>query len=326
MTRAKLAIVIHAEEEFDWDSGFYRANTGVTHSKELIAFVEHIRQLKGKVTLAMDYPFASSIEGQNVIQHYRSESGRSIEFATHLHPWVNPPYENEKDHVSNQDSYPGNLPADMEKEKLNLLTQLIESECGKKPTTYLAGRYGIGDNTQSILKTLGYTVDLSISAYCDFSHQQGPDFSRYSNRMFVENGIAYLPHTSSILSLFPLVTKYFNQNPRIYNQLMKNKIGRLFGRVLRIRRYRLSPEGFTFKQMKAVTKSQLAVGQSEFILSFHSPTVKPGLTPYTHSLNDTDRFQSTVTEYLQWFLGEVGGECILPAQYTQSKKVNKDKK
>lgn len=305
-------VVIHAEEEFDWDSGFFRSNNNMTHSTELISMVEHILGLGGKVILAMDYPFVCSSGGKKVIRHFQDEAGCRVEFATHLHPWVNPPFENDEDKTSIEDSYPGNLSAEAERDKLSLLTELIATECGVRPTTYLAGRYGIGANTQLILKELGYTSDLSISAYCDFTHQQGPDFSHYTNSMFVDNGITYLPHTSSVLSLFPSVTSFLNRNPKIYSQLTRSKIGSLSGRFLRIRRYRLSPEGFTFRQMKAVTESQLSIGQNEFIVSFHSPTVKPGLTPYTRSPADVEYFKQALTEYLQWFTKEMKGEYVLP--------------
>ncbi len=118
MSEVKLAIVIHAEEEFDWDGGFYRSNTNMTHADSLIELIDEILKLNGKVTLAMDYPFVTSDGGRKVVGYYRACSGDKVEFAAHLHPWVCPPFENSDDPVSEDYSYPGNLSKELEYEKL----------------------------------------------------------------------------------------------------------------------------------------------------------------------------------------------------------------
>jgi hypothetical protein len=297
----KLIIVIHAEEEFDWDSGFYRSQIGMSYADNLMEVMDLILALGAKVTLAMDYPFVTSDGGRKIINQYKHCHGDSVEFATHLHPWVNPPFENQDDQVSNELSYPGNLPEEFEHQKIKVLTETIENVTGFRPHTYLAGRYGIGKNTQGIIERLGYQMDLSISAYCDFSHQQGPDFSHYTNKKFQKNQITYVPHTSSVLSALPWVTRYLNQRPELFTQIQSNRLIGLMGKCLRIKKYRLSPEGFTFKQMRQVTKAQLNVGQDEFIMSFHSPSTKAGLTPYVSDDQDLETFKTTITEYITWF-------------------------
>ncbi len=312
MSGVKLAVVIHAEEEFDWDAGFYRSNTQVTHTDALIELVDEVLRLNGKVTLAMDYPFVTSDGGRKVVDYYKSDSGTRIEFATHLHPWVSPPFENNLDKVSDDTSYPGNLPRDLEFEKLKVLTDTIETITGTRPKTYLAGRYGIGKHTQQILAELGYTLDLSISAYCDFTHQQGPDFSHYTNKRFSDNQITYLPHTSSILSTFSWLDRYLNTKPKLFTQIQSNILARQLGKVLRIRRYRLSPEGFTFEQMKRLTEVQLEIGQQEFVMSFHSPSVKPSLTPYTTSVQEAELLGNELKKYIEWIRQSHSADLILP--------------
>ena len=314
----QLAIVIHAEEEFDWDGGFYRSNTAVTHADHLIKVMDRIIELGGKITLAMDYPFITSMGGQKVVNRYRAQHGQSVEFATHLHPWVNPPFEDDQDEVANEASYPGNLSYELEYEKLKVLTETIEQVSGVRPKTYLAGRYGVGPNTQKIIKALGYQVDLSISAYCDFRHQQGPDFSHYSSHRFEQNELTYLPHTSSILAVLAPLRDYFNRRPPTFTWIQQHRWLRLASKFLRVKRYRLSPEGFTAQQMRQVTKAQLAIGQQDFILSFHSPTSKFGLTPYTRSEQDVAHFLQTIERYLQMFTDEFHGQTILPSKLIAS--------
>ncbi|MBC7003562.1 hypothetical protein BIZ37_13430 [Photobacterium sp. BZF1] len=301
MTEPKLNIVIHAEEEFDWDGGFYRSNTEVTHHDNLIDFIHEIIHCGGTVTLAMDYPFVTSQGGKKVINEFKGYAGECIEFASHLHPWVTPPFEDDCDRISDHFSFPCNLTKKMEYEKLKRLTDSIEDETGIRPITYLAGRYGIGENTTEVLKSLGYKVDLSISAYTNFSHAKGPDFSQYTCKPHISNDIYYIPHTCSVVASSKVFEDHLNSNPEHFRVFNENRALRLLSKPFGVKKYRLSPEGFTLKHMIAATENQLRIGQSEFILSFHSPSVKIGLTPYVHSEKELSTFKSSVLDYIKWF-------------------------
>ncbi|MGR5237550.1 hypothetical protein [Vibrio alfacsensis] len=314
MSKPRLSIVIHAEEEFPWDDGFYRSNNQVSHGEQLIELVDELIRAGGKVTLAMDYPFVTSQSGQKVIRYFKPMEGKQIEFAAHLHPWVNPPYESQMDRIENIDSFPGNLPSELEYAKLKVLTETIEKVTGTRPTTYLAGRYGIGKNSAEILKSLGYRVDLSISAYTDFSNIEGPDFSLYSNAMIWDKQLIYIPHTCSVVSPINLIANYLNRHPVKYKKLRCNAFSRTMLRLLRVKMYRLSPEGFTFEHLKAMTESQINIGKKEFILSFHSPSAKVGCTPYVQSQEELSRFKCALFTYLNYFKSLEGSQFYIPKE------------
>lgn len=310
VTGVKLAIVIHAEEEFDWSSGFYRSNNQVTHTDALIQFIDDILKLGGKITLAMGYPFVTSAGGKRVVEYCKHTARNEVEFAAHLHPWVCPPFDDDSDEVAEKFSYPGNLPKDLEYRKLKVLTAAIEHITGSRPKTYVAGRYGSGINTHNILKKLGYTLDLSINAYCDYTHQYGPDFSHYSNMPFCVNGIMYLPHTNSILSISPVITRILNKRPELYNQIQSHFLTRMLGKLLRIKCHRLTPEGFTLEQMKQVTEAQLDIDQKEFVVSFHSPSSMVKLTPYVRNRNDLIALKNNIHQYICWFKGLESAQLV----------------
>ena len=312
----KLSIVIHTEEEFDWAGGFYRSNNQVTHGRELIEFCEKlIANVNAKITFALDYAFVTSEQGKQVIGHFNQHHPQSVEFATHLHPWVNPPFTEEQDQVCETESYPGNLPAEMEMAKLRELTQKISEVSGIRPTTYLAGRYGVGPNTAKCLKELGYKCDISISPFCDFSHQQGPDFSSYNNDVHEANGVINWPHTTAITSILHSVAQWFNRHPASYEQYQKNPIARLLMKLLRVKRQRLSPEGFSLDDLKKVASTQIKLGANQLILSMHSPSVKAGLTPYVQTTADEKEFYQKTEEFIAWFQGKYKGKpCTVRAQ------------
>ncbi|GAB6260632.1 hypothetical protein L4174_017880 [Photobacterium sp. CCB-ST2H9] len=308
---AKLLVVIHAEEEFDWEQGFNSANNAVNHHQVLIPFMAELIDVGAKITLAMDYPFVDSPGGQEVISHYQPRVDQQVEFAAHLHPWVNPPFVSTQEEASDFESYPCNLSPEIEFEKIRLLTEKIQSVSGMTPVTYLAGRYGIGPLTNQHLRSLGYQVDLSISAYCDFSHQSGPDFSERTNQPFVENAIRHIPHTSSWLSVSRRLEMKVNQFPSWSKRLNHTGLTRFIGKALRLRKYRLSPEGNDLSQLLAITQAQLNIGQEVFVLSFHSPSVVEGRTPYAQTAEDCLNLKTTTRRYIEWFQQELGGEIVL---------------
>ncbi len=324
MLKPSLAIVIHTEEEFDWNGGFFTSNNKVTHGKALITFCESIIAIGGKITFALDYAFVNSDDGQKVIKHFNDHHPNDIEFATHLHPWVNPPHHsNAVDEVSNLNSYPGNLAKEDEFNKLKALTDKITEVCGAAPVTYLAGRYGIGNNTLNTLQQLGYQTDVSISPFSDFSHQQGPDFSHYSNQVHEQGGLTHWPHTTAIVALFSFVARYFNNNPARYEGWQKKSLIRIALKLLRVKRQRLSPEGFALSDLKKITNTQLALGHNNLIFSFHSPSVKAGLTPYVGTERDAENFLTTTTDYINWLLDNKNGKTCL-VKKLNTEKMNND--
>ena len=314
----QLAIVIHTEEEFDWDGGFNPTATEVSHGPELLAIIENLKSIGAKCTLAMDYAFVTSEQGKQCINKINAshELSDHVEFAAHLHPWVNPPLSPAyADAVPEQYSYPGNLPKDEEYSKLHALTKKITAIAGHPPVTYLAGRYGIGKNTPNILKRLGYKVDVSVSPFVDYTHQQGPNFSRFNNDLFYTNGILSWPHTSAVVSPFSFARRHFQNSPAAYsNASFFNKVIR---KLVRARLHRLSPEGFSLADMQNVTKYQYDLGQRCFILSFHSPSVKSGLTPYVKNRAQAVEFKQKVLNYANWFKNEFKGEFIKVKDHPQ---------
>lgn len=307
----KLLVVIHAEEEFDWDQGFNSRNTAVTHHHALIPFMGELIDTGAKITLAMDYPFVESAGGREVIAHYQNNAAQCVEFAAHLHPWVNPPNITQDQSVTDFESYPCNLAPDLEYEKISRLTDKIHAVSGVLPVTYLAGRYGCGPATSEHLRALGYQVDLSISAYCDFSHQQGPDFSEYTNAPFVDNAVQHIPHTSSWLSVSKRIEKKANQCPAWCRTINSKRLTRYIAKAFRLSRHRLSPEGNDLSQLQAITHAQMAIGQDVFVLSFHSPSLVAGMTPYVPTSKDCERLKYTTHRYIEWFQRELGGKIIL---------------
>src|SRR5262249_15191918 len=90
-------------------------------------------------TYVLDYPVSSIPEAYEVIRDLH-RSG-ACEIGAHLQPWDNPPLVEE---ITDENSYPGNLPCQLEREKLGTPAPPIENNHGGAPTHQKGGRIGCG--------------------------------------------------------------------------------------------------------------------------------------------------------------------------------------
>ena len=128
-----LLVLIDTEEEFDWSRPHDRASVGTSsiaaQTRAQAIFDRHgIRPI-----YCIDYPVAET--GYGLLRELHAEA--KCDIGAHLHPWVNPPHD---EPLTNRNSYPGNLPRALEREKLARLTDLIAERFGEPPRVYKAGR------------------------------------------------------------------------------------------------------------------------------------------------------------------------------------------
>ncbi len=308
-SRPILVVVIHTEEEFDWDKPHDRNATGVAHMRHIDRAQEVFDAFGIVPNYVVDYPIATQAEAFGPLKAY-ADAGRAL-IGAHLHPWVSPPFDEE---VNARNSYPGNLPRALEHEKLRVLTDRIAAAFGARPLTYLAGRYGFGPNTGEILESLGYEVDISAAASIDYSADGGPDYSGYTSDPYWfgrSRRLLGLPGSGGYVGwLRAGGTPLYRQLTRPWLRRM-----RLSGAVARLRlleRIRLSPEDYTEPEMRRLTHALMADGVRVFVFSFHSPSVMPGGTPYVRSDADLDRFLEKCRRYFDFFLRELSGTAMTP--------------
>jgi hypothetical protein len=299
-----LLVVVDAEEEFDWNAPFNPHSKSVTNIALQGLSQDVLDQHRVVPTYVIDYPVASTPEAISVFRHFMDE-GR-CEIGAHLHPWVNPPAEGP---VDVRHSYPGNLPAALEREKLIALTNTIISNFAIQPKIYKAGRYGIGVATPEILRALNYTVDVSVVPHTDFSDDGGPDFRNAPSTPFmIANHLCELPLSVHFVGSFASVgARIF---PLLQSAaLQRFRLGGVCGRLGLLERLRLSPEGHTLADMIRQTRSALRAGTRLFMLTYHSSSLLPGATAYVRTNEERSAFLATLDGYLQFFLQEIGGRA-----------------
>ncbi len=309
--RPALIVVVDTEEEFDWDKPFDRRETSVSAIDEVGRFQEIFDAHGVRPVYAIDYPVADSGRAVEVLGRL-AEDGRA-EIGAQLHSWVNPPF---AEPTGNFNSYQGNLPAELEAEKLGRLAARIRERFGRDPLIHKAGRYGFGPNTLGLLQRLGFLVDMSATPAFDFSHDGGPSYLRFEDRigwLGEPGGVLELPNSGGFVGSFA------RHGARLF-ELGRSRAGkrtRLAGLLARLRlveRIRLSPEGHGFADMRRFTQQRLAEGQRCFVVSLHSPSSMVGGTPYSTTREQRDALVERLRRYLGFFTGELQGEPMTPLE------------
>jgi hypothetical protein len=297
-------VVVDTEEEFDWSRPHSRSETRVDHVPHLGAIQALLERHGILPTYVVDYPVASQETGYAPLRDWLF--GGKCEIGAHLHPWVNPPFGEE---LMLSNTYPGNLPPALEKEKLTRLTDVITANFGSRPTIYRAGRYGIGRATGGILEELGYEIDTSVVPFTDFREDGGPDFTSFDEQPF------WFGPTRQVLEI-PLTVGWYGQLAtfgRMLQPWLVSKPGLrlhlpgIFARSHLLERIRLTPEGTSFPELKRLTDAMLRAGHRLFVFSYHSPSVVPGNTPYVRTAAELQHFLSVIERFCEYFLGACAG-------------------
>jgi hypothetical protein len=303
-----LLTVIHTEEEFDWSKPFDTRNVGVTHLRNLGRAQEIFAGLGVPATYVVDYPVAAQEAGVDALRTALADSSATV--GAHLHPWVNPPFE---EVVSTYNSYPGNLPKALEEAKLRNLTDRIAAAFGIRPSVYLAGRYGFGSNTLAILQELHYRIDLSGVAMTDYTADGGPDYRDWDNFCFFEGNPAILriPHSVADVGFLCRNGKRI-LHPEHSPTVKRLRLLGLLARCGAMERIRLSPEGFSLDHLKSCARRLVDAGVRPLVFSFHSPSLVPGFTPYVSDRTQLTEFLHRIEGFLRFFRDELNGRFCTP--------------
>lgn len=271
----KFAIFADAEEEFDWNGPFRR---GAVATSAIVALPEANARLVAAgciPTYMVDWPIIDTPAAARILCDM-VRSGQ-CDIGSQLHPWVNPPFDED---VCSHNSYVANLPLALQRAKLFALTDRIEDITGVRPTTYRAGRYGIGRYSASLLAEAGYRLDVSVRSLFDYRRQGGPNFSHHP---------VWPWHVSDTLDELPL-TAAFTGKYRRFPNIYGGAISGLLARTGIIGRVPLTPEGVPLKDACEAIRCLLDDDHRLFSLSFHTPSVVPGHTPYVRDATDLRRF------------------------------------
>jgi len=303
-TAPLLLTTVDAEESFDWSRPFSRDASDVrAMARQHLA--HRVFDQHGVVpTYLVDYPVAWQPDGYRPLLELLADGRCGI--GAQLHPWVNPPF---LEDVGSHNSYSGNVPAALEYEKARRLTEVIEQHLGVRPRIFRAGRYGSGRRTADLLKRLDYAVDSCGGVLAARQHRLG------------RRAVAGLPSPGLAR---PRADAYGNPRlrrarrttgraaRRCAGAACLRRVGRAGARRRPIaprpsRAHPAEPGGDNDRGGQAPSPPHGGQWAPGLVVTYHSPSLEPGNTPYTRSEEDVRRLLDWLDEFYTFFREEIGG-------------------
>jgi len=277
----RFVLTVDTEEEFDWTRPIERDNYTLQTVARLARFQEFCEGQGVCPIYLVDYPIVSSPAATAILR--AAVSAGKAEVGVQLHPWVNPPFDEE---VTERNTFAGNLPEALERAKFRNLRDAIEQNIGAPPLIYRAGRYGVGPNTSQILSDGGIAIDTSVRARFDYSAAGGPNFRDLPLRPW------WIDRDAGLMEL-PLTSVYWGLLRQLGHILYARlwRAPQLRGAMARfglLERIPLTPEGVTIEEALRGIDIAIDEGLPVLVFSFHSPSLAPGFTPYVRDEDDLD--------------------------------------
>lgn len=274
-------LTIDTEEEFDWNGDFNAYQYRLEQFRALAQFQQFAEGLGVSPVYLIDWPIAQSPRAQEILGDAVRRG--TAEIGIQLHPWVNPPH---SEQVNPRNSFAGNLPAELERDKFMRLRDAIEKNFGCHPQIYRAGRYGLGRHTAQLLKDARVAIDSSVRARFDYSAINGVDYSRHPPEPYwvdAERRLLELPLTTVFWGLLRKQGQWLHPRASAFPL-----INGLLSRLALLEKIALTPEGVTRDEALRGIDIALDDGLPLLVLSFHSPSLMVGKTPYVRSEDDLD--------------------------------------
>jgi len=315
----KLIVTIDTEAD-PWKPSWH-SEQPVTNIAALSEVQELFTAHDIRPTYLVDFPVASSASSVSLLRSFL-ENGQ-CEIGAHCHPWTTPPFE---EPCTQKHTMLCNLPRSLILRKLRSLHHRIIEAFDTVPTSFRAGRWGYSTAVAVCLDKLGYKIDTSITPLMDWTSLGGPNFSRALPRPYCFNPdnifnnalpgrMIEVPATIGLIRRdLPLMPQWHWRTSQAYSWGFPSI--RLLTKLRLLRKVWLSPEVCSSKEMIALTKALIQEGAPVINLFFHSPTLQPGLTPFTRIQKDKDRFLADLREFLR-FARSAGCESITLSEATR---------
>jgi len=300
MTTVYFLLTIDTEEDNAWNLDF-RPHTDVTveNIQHLPPFQQFCNEIGLRPTYLIDYPVAVDQTASAILRQLFKEG--QCEIGTHVHPWCNPPYTEERNH---RNSYLNNLPPELQYDKLRVLTETIEERIGTRPVSYRAGRYGFDHSTVPVLEALNYVVDSSVVPLRNNKNPDEPSFTKVSLLPYHLNRKNVCQPGDSPIVEIPITVDFTRKIPgwlkQTYPTLPDIGIRRILRILFGIEMAWLRPSYASLAAMQRLSEVVIASGVPILNMMFHSSELMPGGSPYNKTSEDVEQFLTKIKSLIAY--------------------------
>jgi len=276
----------------------------VRNIRELPKLAELCASLGVRATYFVTYQVASTPESAAVIRELASDG--TAEIGAHLHPWNTPPSCGLEPRISMLRDYP----PEFQRKKLERLLEEFDASIGIRPTSFRAGRFGVGRSVIEALVENGIFIDSSVTPLISWEGDGGPSFLDAPTRMYRLDGSGEVPtpNDEGLVVEVPVTVGFTRFAPADWPRvarLLASARGRgvrLFGLASRLglfRRVILSPETHSVEDMLLMSRRMIEAGEPYLHLYFHSSSLVPGLSPFVRTEEDRTALFDTLRRFVE---------------------------
>ena len=290
-------------EEDDWEPR--RDGVTVNNVGQLPRLSELMGELSAPVTYFVTHAVAADAASCRVLRKMVDQGNSEI--GAHLHPWNTPPL---TESISPPNLMLNNLPASLQLSKLRQLTDRLGDAFGLAPTSFRAGRSGLGSSTIDVIRRCGYTIDSSVMPFYDLRPVHGPTFVGAPNRAYCigENGNALDPLDTGPILEIPVSSAY-SRAPFERWDAIHRRLGSRVGRAIRLpglaaragllSKIALKPELESVQDMLRLSRTLIGQGCSHLQVMWHSPSLLPGTSPFVRTPAERDRLLARIRAFVE---------------------------
>lgn len=252
---------------------------------------------------------------------------KTAEIGMHLHAWNTPPLISLTKDDFLFHPYLVEYPKDVMREKITVMTDLLEDTFGMKIISHRAGRWSFNETYAQILVEKGYRIDCSVTPYVSWKHNPGDpkqdggtDYSQFPDEAyFLDQENISFRGDSSLLEIPVTIVSTQRFGINLFHRAFKNfslaqrALNHLFPSV-----HWLRPNGRNLSDLLHIVRQANRDKRSYIEVMLHSSELMPRGSPTFTKDKDIealyddldilfgvvhDKFiGATLTEYYQWFM------------------------
>lgn len=221
---------------------------------------------------------------------------KNVELGTHLHgDYIVPQIKTWNFAGSMTDDMQWEYAPELERAKLQTLTELFIQQFGFRPTSFRAGRYGVGHFTGRWLQELGYLVDTSVTPHLIWTNKNGLKFPGFENVQELPyristDGDIWKSGESDLLEV-PITIL---QNTKLSSSARIRSLSSYQSESIWFRPWSSDAETMCNIIKYAATESMLVGRGRPLVMMFHNVELIPGASPRPQTESDVIRYLDTL--------------------------------